>query len=131
VACRESKHDCGPTLDQGTEDDFCILRVDTAVADHRHATTMGREVGLRGTVGDEARQGNVPGIRRTIRIQVDDERRPGCCGQRKRANSAENLVLRRPDGERRHSQTPGDNREHRMASDAAIQDPRFTFTAAA
>ena len=81
-----------------------ILRVNTAIGHHRHTTSKRREVGLRWTFGDETRQGNVPGIGWTVGIEINNDRRAGGRTKCKRCNGAENLVLRRPDGERRHSQ---------------------------
>jgi len=104
VARREPEHHCRPTVDKGVKNHLGVLRINSAVAHHRHTTPLGREVGPRGAVGDEARQRDVAGILRTVEIEIDHERSAGGRTECKWCDGAENFVLRRPDGERRHSQ---------------------------
>jgi HAD superfamily hydrolase (TIGR01490 family) len=101
---RQSEHHRRPAVHQGVEDYFGFLGVDAAVSHHRNAVPMWRKIGPCRAVGDKAREGDLPGILRAVWIEIDDERRAGGRTKGKGCDSAENLVLRRPNGERRHSQ---------------------------
>ncbi len=104
VISREAEHDGRPTIDQSTEHLFGVLRIDASVAHYRDATSLRRQIDLRGTIGHEARQGQLARIPWPTYIEVHDECSPGCSAERQRRDGTEYLVLRRPNGERRHLQ---------------------------
>jgi hypothetical protein len=102
VIDRKPEHDRRPAVDQSAEHLFRFLRIDASIAHHRDARALRRQVALRGTVGNEARQSQITGIPRPTYVEIHDERGPGCGAERQRRDGTEYLVLRRPDGERRH-----------------------------
>lgn len=101
---RKAEHNSWPTVHQGTEHLLRFLGVDTTIPHHGHTTSLRSKVDSGRAVGHQTRQCHVTGVSRTLHVEIYDQGGPGRSTERQRRNDAEHLVLRRPDGERRHFQ---------------------------
>ena len=100
----QPEHDSRPTFDERVENILGVARINSSIAHDCDTAPLWGEIGLRRTIVDEVGQRHLPGIARSGGIEIDHQRSPGGRTKCKWCDGAENLVLRRPDSERRHSQ---------------------------
>ena len=92
---REPEDHSRPTFDQCTEDFGGGCRLDPAIAEYGNSAPSGSQVGARWPVIDQLGEG-AAWIRRTIRVEIDDQRGACCARERQWRNGTEYPVLRCP-----------------------------------
>jgi hypothetical protein len=102
VVSREWQDDGGPTVDQRTEKIHGLRRIDAAVAHHGDTAARRRQVLPGWAFLRQVGQRGAAGVAAAPAVEGDDEGRAGGRSEPEGRNGAEYLVLRRPDGYRRH-----------------------------